>query len=141
MPPLSPQSLNPDDIHVAEQFEQSNDIPTENIVSENNNLIVPANSKKSRTSHFAAKYLSVSPGGPGTQVRFIYDTHGSPIVWRNIILFAILHSIYVYSFYVCLVYKCWYTWIFSKSRERKEKKRKKRMRRRNEKQEKFEENQ
>ncbi|CAG2108201.1 unnamed protein product [Medioppia subpectinata] len=46
-------------------------------------------------------------------VRYIYNTSGRAIVWRNVFLFFVLNIFYLYSIYHSLVNKCWITWIFA----------------------------
>ena len=104
MPPLSPQ--------ISSCFESDTD-------EINNNVIIPEKDQinfnevtkikdSDKSGSFIIKTYSKQ------NVRYIYNTKGTTIVWRNVFLFLALHLIYLYSYYVCLVSKCWYTWIFGK---------------------------
>jgi len=46
------------------------------------------------------------------KVRYIYNTGGNPIVWRNVFLFFVLNVLYLYCIYDMTVNQCWITWIF-----------------------------
>jgi len=107
MAPLSPQNRL-----IATNLESDDELEDEF----NNNNIRPAskpklnqltNDESMSSRSFIIKYYS------SNKVRYIYTTVGSGIVLRNVLLFLILHLIYIYSYYVCFVNKCWYTWIFS----------------------------
>jgi len=43
------------------------------------------------------------------------DSLNSRIVWKNVILFTVLHIIHVYSLYLLIATKAYKTWIFRKS--------------------------
>ena len=103
MPPLSPQLSSG----------YGSDKETEDM---NNNVI---DSKvKSPSSEVSNMDTDINCGSyiiknyTKKNVRYIYNTSGQTIVWRNVFLFFALHIIYLYSYYVCLANKCWYTWIF-----------------------------
>ena len=107
MPPFSPQ--------ITSNFDSE-----EGLKEINNNVIIATNPK------IKCKKVTESEDNCNSRsfiiktynkenVRYIYNTSGQTIVWRNVFLFFALHMIYLYSYYVCLVYKCWYTWIFGMS--------------------------
>lgn len=107
MPPLSPQ--------ISSTFgseRHSDEI--------NNNVIITSKAKidfnevtKSRDNQRSGSFVIKTYAKQN--VRYIYNTSGTTIVWRNVLLFLALHLIYLYSYYVCLVNKCWYTWIFGEN--------------------------
>lgn len=43
---------------------------------------------------------------------YYVDQRKYGIVWRNVILFALLHCVYLYGFYAMFTYKRWNTWFF-----------------------------
>jgi len=116
MPPLSPQNalistnMETDD-ELEEEYEYNN--------NNNNNIQAPKPKPIQLTNddNFSSRSFiikSYSSTNRSDKVRYIYNTSGSAIVWRNVFLFFVLHLIYLYSYYVCFTNKCWYTWIFSK---------------------------
>ncbi|XP_054153820.1 stearoyl-CoA desaturase-like [Oppia nitens] len=48
-----------------------------------------------------------------SNVRYIYNTSGSTIVWTNVFIFLILNVLSLYGIYVCIANKCWMTWCFA----------------------------
>lgn len=73
--------------------------------------------KKSKIINEFAKFPSLCVNSvTGKQVYYLFNVRGSHFVWRNIALFLLLHFLYLSSFYVCFKHKCWFTWIFGKSK-------------------------
>lgn len=49
------------------------------------------------------------------KVNYYYVNYDYPgLVWRNAIIFTILHILYVYGFYLSLAQTSWSSWLFSK---------------------------
>lgn len=73
--------------------------------------------KKSKTINEFANFPSLCVNSvTGKQIYYLFNVRGPHFVWRNIVLFLLLHFLYLSSFYVCFKYKCWSTWIFGKSK-------------------------
>lgn len=54
--------------------------------------------------------------GPDAKMKaYIYISSGQVgVVWHNVLMFALLHTVYVYAFYLLIANKLWHTWFFRK---------------------------
>lgn len=48
-------------------------------------------------------------------VSYYYVNYDYPgLVWRNAVIFSVLHLLYVYGFYLSVAQTSWSSWLFSK---------------------------
>ena len=113
MPPLSLESSSISKMSKAD-VRNVNEIDIDCADAFNNNLKENVVIKKCDPNQYGKVPCVVVDTVSGQKIRYLYNTRGSEIVWRNVLLFFILHTVYIFGYYVCFANKCWYTWIFSK---------------------------